>query len=112
TGERRIPIADFHTLPGQHPEIENVLGHGGLVTHVELQDRPFSLRSRYVKVRDRASFAFALASCAAALELAGDRIRDARIALGGIATKPWRALEAEHELIGRVATIGEFERAA
>ncbi|HEY6180400.1 MAG TPA: xanthine dehydrogenase family protein subunit M, partial [Kofleriaceae bacterium] len=95
SGDRAIAIADFHTLPGDHPEIESVLVPGELVTHIELPAAPFAARSRYTKVRDRAAFSFALASAAVALELRGGAIRDARIALGGLATKPWRARDAE-----------------
>ncbi len=109
---RQIAITDFHTLPGQHPEIESVLVRGELVTHVELPPRAFAKASRYVKVRDRASFAFALASAAVCLELAGRTIRDARIALGGVATKPWRSPEAEHVLTGRTVSREAFEKAA
>jgi xanthine dehydrogenase YagS FAD-binding subunit len=111
-GDRAIAIADFHTLPGEHPEIESVLAPGELVTAVELPASPLAARSRYTKVRDRASFAFALASAAVALDLRGTTIRDARIALGGVATKPWRAREAERVLIGRTATLETFQRAA
>jgi xanthine dehydrogenase YagS FAD-binding subunit len=109
---RAIAVADLHTLPGAHPEIENVLVPGELVTHVELPPRAFAARSRYVKVRDRASFAFALASAAVALELHGHTIREARIALGGVATKPWRASDAERVLVGRTATREAYELAA
>jgi xanthine dehydrogenase YagS FAD-binding subunit len=112
SGHRAIPIADFHTLPGQHPEIESVLSPGELVTHVALSATPLAARSRYTKVRDRASFSFALASTAVALDLQGGAIRDARIALGGLATKPWRAVEAERWLIGRPAALDSFRRAA
>ncbi|TMQ19437.1 MAG: xanthine dehydrogenase family protein subunit M [Deltaproteobacteria bacterium] len=112
SGVRAIPIGDFHTLPGDHPEIESALLPGELVTHVELPASAFAARSRYTKVRDRASFSFALASCAVALDLRGTAIRDARIALGGIATKPWRAREAERWLLGRATTTDNFRRAA
>lgn len=111
-GNRAIPIADLHTLPGDHPEIETVLVPGELVTHVELPALPFAARSRYTKVRDRASFSFALASAAVALDLQGGTIRDARIALGGLATKPWRAREAERWLIGKPSALDSFRRAA
>jgi xanthine dehydrogenase YagS FAD-binding subunit len=110
--ERQIPIGELHTLPGDHPEIETVLEHGELITHVELPASPFAAHARYVKVRDRAAFAFALAAAAVGLDLADGRIRDARIALGGIATKPWRSLEAEQALVGKPATRATFERAA
>jgi xanthine dehydrogenase YagS FAD-binding subunit len=112
TGDRAIPIAEFHTLPGDHPEVESVLAPGELVTHVELPVLPFAARSRYTKVRDRASFAFALASAAVALDLRGTTIRDARIALGGVATKPWRARDAERWLIGRTTSLENFRHTA
>jgi xanthine dehydrogenase YagS FAD-binding subunit len=111
-GERTIAMADFHTLPGDHPEIEHVLQPGELVTAVELPPSPFAKHAHYEKVRDRASYAFALASCGAALALDGTTIRDVRIALGGVATKPWRAIAAEKALVGRKATIDNFRRAA
>jgi xanthine dehydrogenase YagS FAD-binding subunit len=111
-GDRAIPIAEFHTLPGEHPEIESVLAPGELVTHVELPASPLAARSRYTKVRDRASFAFALASAAVALDVRGSTIRDARIALGGVATRPWRAREAERWLTGRTTSLDSFRRAA
>ena len=111
-GDRAIPIAELHTLPGDHPEIESVLAPGELVTHVELPASAMAARSRYTKVRDRASFAFALASAAVALDITGGKIMDARVALGGVATKPWRARTAEHALIGKPATLDSFQRAA
>jgi xanthine dehydrogenase YagS FAD-binding subunit len=112
SGNRAIPIAELHTLPGDHPEIESVLAPGELVTHVELPATPLAARSRYTKVRDRASFSFALASAAVALEVQGGTIRDARIALGGLATRPWRAVDAERWLIGKRAALDSFRRAA
>jgi xanthine dehydrogenase YagS FAD-binding subunit len=112
SGNRAIPIADFHTLPADHPEVESVLLPGELVTHVELPALPFAARSRYTKVRDRASFSFALASAAVALDLQGGKVRDARLALGGVATKPWRAVDAERWLIGKAATLDSFKRTA
>jgi xanthine dehydrogenase YagS FAD-binding subunit len=111
-GARTIPIAEFHRLPEDHPELETVLEQGELITHITLPARPFFARSRYLKVRDRASFAFSLASAAVALDIAGGTVREARIALGGVATKPWRSLEAEQALIGQPATLATFERAA
>lgn len=111
-GERAIPIADLHTLPGDHPDVETVLAPGELVTHVVLPALPFAAKSRYTKVRDRASFAFALASAAVALDVQGGTVRDARIALGGVATKPWRAKTAEQALIGQPARVESFQRAA
>ena len=114
-GERIIPISDFHRLPGDHPERDTVLEHGELITAVELPPAP--ARSAYRKVRDRASYAFALVSVAAALELEDDGasppvIRDVRIALGGVAHKPWRALQAEAALRGAEATDANFRAAA
>ena len=110
--ERAIPIGEFHTLPGEHPEVENVLGQGELITHVELPASPFAAHARYVKVRDRAAFAFALASAAVGLDIADGKIRGARVALGGVATKPWRSAEAEQALVGQPPARATFERAA
>jgi xanthine dehydrogenase YagS FAD-binding subunit len=110
--ERAIPIGDFHTLPGDHPEVENALEQGELITHVELPGSPFAAHARYVKVRDRAAFAFALASAAVGLDVADGRIRGARVALGGVATKPWRSLEAEQALVGPAPGRPPVERGA
>jgi len=110
--DRAIPIGEFHTLPGEHPEVENALEQGELVTHVELPASPFAAHARYVKVRDRAAFAFALAAAAVGLDVADGRIRAARVALGGVATKPWRSLEAEQALVGQAPGRPAFERAA
>jgi xanthine dehydrogenase YagS FAD-binding subunit len=110
--ERAIPFAEFHTLPGDHPEVENTLEPGELVTHVELPASPFAAHTHYVKVRDRAAFAFALASAAVGLDVADGKIRAARIALGGVATRPWRAAEAEQALVGQAPSRASFERAA
>ena len=117
-GRRAIPMADLHAEPGDHPEVETVLERGELVTHVVLPSTPFAARSRYVKVRDRASFAFALASAAVALDVAdpggpdAGTIRAARVALGGVATKPWRARAVEDVLLGYRPARDLFERAA
>ena len=111
-GGRAIPIGDFHTLPGETPELETALEPGEVVTEVFVPATGFGRRSAYVKVRDRASFAFALASAAVALELAGEKISTARVALGGVATKPWRALEVEAALLGRPPSRETFEAAA
>ncbi len=111
-GNRTSAVADLHTAPGDHPEIESVLVPGELITHVELPATAFAQRSRYTKVRDRAAFSFALASAAIALDLRGTTVHDARIALGGVATKPWRAHEAERALIGRAANLENFQKAA
>jgi xanthine dehydrogenase YagS FAD-binding subunit len=113
SGETRmIPIGELHTLPGEHPEIETVLEHGELVTHVVVPATSIAARSCYVKVRDRASFAFALAAAAAALEVSGGNIRAARLALGGVGTKPWRRLDVERALVGRRAKRTTFEKVA
>jgi xanthine dehydrogenase YagS FAD-binding subunit len=111
-GARQIPIADFHTLPADHPDIETALKRGELITHLTLPSTPFAARSGYVKVRDRAAFAFALASAAVAVELHAGRMRAVRVALGGVATKPWRSREAEAALVGQTARRSAFERAA
>ncbi len=94
-GARTIPIGDFHLLPAGTPEIENVLAPGELITAVDLPGTAFFARSHYLKVRDRASYEFALASAAVALDVEGGVVREARIALGGVGTKPWRATDAE-----------------
>ncbi len=112
TGERTLPLVDLHRLPGGHPEIETVLEPGELITAIELPARPFAHRSTYRKARDRASYAFALVSVAAALDLEAGRVKDVRIALGGVAHKPWRALNAEAAIRGQPATEAVFRRAA
>ncbi|GAA4936453.1 xanthine dehydrogenase family protein subunit M [Streptomonospora halophila] len=111
--ERRIPVAQLHRLPGEAPEHDTVLSRGDLITAVELPAMPMAARARYRKIRDRASFAFALVSVAAAIERAEDgTVADVRIALGGVAHKPWRALLAEEALRGAAATDGAFAAAA
>jgi xanthine dehydrogenase YagS FAD-binding subunit len=110
--ERRIPITDFHRLPGNQPEKDTNLLHGELITAIELPKNNFADKSYYLKVRDRASYAFALVSVAAALEVAGNKIVQARIAMGGVAHKPWRALKAEQMLVGKEATETNFKLAA
>jgi xanthine dehydrogenase YagS FAD-binding subunit len=109
SGERAIAFADFHRVPGDRPDLENVLEHGEIVTHVTIPVRPLAARSRYVKVRDRASYAFALASAAVALDLDGSVIREARVALGGVASKPWRSVAVENALVGKPATRAAFQ---
>jgi xanthine dehydrogenase YagS FAD-binding subunit len=109
---RRIPFNDFHLLPGETPERETVLERGELIVHVEIELSKLSRKSHYLKVRDRASYEFALASAAVALELEGDSIHAARVALGGVATKPWRSPEAEVELTGKPARSDAFRAAA
>jgi xanthine dehydrogenase YagS FAD-binding subunit len=111
-GERRIPIEGFHLVPGETPDRENVLAQGELITAIEVPETPFARRSLYRKVRDRASFEFALAAAAVALAVDGGRIREARVALGGVATKPWRSYEAERALTGAPLEATSFERAA
>ncbi|MCQ8191597.1 FAD binding domain-containing protein [Streptomyces rugosispiralis] len=110
--ERRIPVTRLHRLPEDAPERDTVLRRGELITGVELAPPHSATRSRYRKVRDRASYAFALVSVAATLEVTGGAIRDARIALGGVAHKPWRATTAEAMLRGAPATRGSFVDAA
>ncbi|MEV5896179.1 FAD binding domain-containing protein [Nonomuraea fuscirosea] len=109
-GTRRIPVTDLHRLPGDTPEIETDLAPGELITAVELPPAPAN--SRYRKVRDRASYAFALVSVAAALEVSDGTVTLARLALGGVAPKPWRAREAERLLTGGPADEAAFRRAA
>ncbi|WP_434385436.1 FAD binding domain-containing protein [Melittangium boletus] len=111
-GERDVPFAAFHLEPGAHPERETLLKPGELITHVTLPVSGFAARSRYLKVRDRASYAFALASAAVALELEAGTIKDARVALGGVGTRPWRSTEAESALIGQKADEVRFKAAA
>jgi xanthine dehydrogenase YagS FAD-binding subunit len=111
-GARAIPIVDFHVVPGAHPEVETTLAPGEMITHVVVPDSPFAQRSRYVKARDRASYAFALASAAVALHVEGGTIKAARVALGGVGTKPWRSKEAEQKLEGQKPTREVYRAAA
>jgi xanthine dehydrogenase YagS FAD-binding subunit len=111
-GERTIPLVDFYRLPGDEPQRDTVLEQGDLITAVDLPPLAFAAHSRYRKVRDRASYAFALVSVAAALDVAGGTVRDVRLALGGVAPKPWRAWKAEAALRGAPATEEAFRRAA
>jgi xanthine dehydrogenase YagS FAD-binding subunit len=112
SGERAIPFTAFHVVPGQHPERENVLEPGDVITAIDLPALSYARRSLYLKVRDRASFAFALASAAVALDVQSGTVRNARVALGGIGTKPWRSVEAERALIGKPATLATFQAAS
>jgi xanthine dehydrogenase YagS FAD-binding subunit len=98
--QRIIPLIDFHRLPGPTPHLETVLEPGEVIAAITVPASPAARRSHYLKVRDRASFEFAVVSAAAALEMDGARIRQARIALGGVATKPWRAPQVEAALVG------------
>lgn len=111
-GLRSVALTEFHRLPGNTPQIETVLRPGELITAVELPALPVAARSEYRKVRDRASYAFALVSVAAALHVENGRIADVRIALGGVAPKPWRARTAEQALIGQLAGPERFHEAA
>ena len=111
-GERSIPIGDFHLLPGNTPHRETVLEPGDLITHVTLPPSAPGNRSLYLKLRDRTSYEFALASAAVVITAANGKISRARIALGGVGTKPWRSTEAEAELTDQPATETTFRRAA
>ena len=111
-GARVIAFADFHRLPGDTPQLDTNLGRDAIVTAIELPPQGFAANYTYLKIRDRLSYAFALVSIAAALELEGDTIREARLALGGVAHKPWRSLKAESALKGQSATPASFAKAA
>jgi xanthine dehydrogenase YagS FAD-binding subunit len=112
-GDRRIAFADLHRLPGDMPEKDTTLEPGELITGVEVPDGPFTKHVHYQKVRERASYAFALLSVAAALDIDGSNtIKAARLAMGGVAHKPWRLAAAEQALVGQPATEASFRRAA
>ena len=111
-GERTIPFADFHRLPGSEPQRDNTLEPDELITAIDLPAQGFPDNFMYLKLRDRASYAFALVSVAVGLELDGDTIKTARIALGGVAHKPWRKPEAEALLVGKSLTKENFQAAA
>jgi xanthine dehydrogenase YagS FAD-binding subunit len=111
-GNRAIPFADFHRLPGDTPEMDTNVRADEIITAVDLPAKGFPEHYTYLKIRDRASYAFALVSVAAALEMDGDRIKEARLALGGIAHKPWRDREAEAMLRGQGATTENFQTVA
>jgi len=112
TGTRAVAFGDFHLLPGNTPQRETVLEPGDLITHVTLPPPVSGSKHLYLKLRDRASYEFALASAAVVLTIAGGNIRRARIALGGVGTKPWRSPEAEAALTGRPANDTTFRQAA
>jgi xanthine dehydrogenase YagS FAD-binding subunit len=112
SGERTIPFEQLHVLPGSTPQRETVMEHGDLITAVELPASAHARGSYYLKVRDRASYEFALVSVAAALDVAGGTIRAARVGLGGVAPKPWRSHDAEAALTGRPANAATFAAAA
>lgn len=111
-GERRLPFLDFHRLPGNTPQQDNNLQRGELITAIEVPTNAFAKHSLYTKIRDRASYAFALVSVAAALEMRGKTIQQARLAMGGVAHKPWRLMAAESFLQGKEATLANFQQAA
>jgi xanthine dehydrogenase YagS FAD-binding subunit len=111
-GERSVPARELHRSPGDRPDLDTVLDHGELITAVDLAPLPSGTRSTYRKVRDRASYAFALASVAAVLMVQEGVVTDVRLALGGVAHRPWRATRAEAALRGQPATIENFRAAA
>jgi xanthine dehydrogenase YagS FAD-binding subunit len=111
-GKRQIPFTDFHRLPGTTPHRDTNLEPGELITAILLPPAPFAKSSVYLKLRDRASYAFALVSVAAAVEISGNQIATARLAMGGMAHKPWRFTEAETFLVGKSAVAETFQQAA
>lgn len=112
SGERTIPLGDFYRLPADEPQRDTVLEHGELITAIDVPELPFATHSTYRKVRDRASYAFALFSLAAALDVVDGTVRDVRLAFGGVAPRPWRAEKAESLLRGAPATEEIFRQAA
>lgn len=112
-GERRIPFKDFHRLPGATPANDTNLQRGELITAIEIPDNDaFTKKALYLKIRDRASYAFALVSVAAALDMAGNSIKNVRLAMGGVAHKPWRLTASENFLKGKTASFENFKEAA
>jgi xanthine dehydrogenase YagS FAD-binding subunit len=111
-GERTVPLTEFHRLPGDTPHIESVLEPGEVITAITVPASPMARRSHYLKVRDRASFEFAVVSAAVALEMDGGRIRQARVALGGVGTKPWRVPRVEAALAGASLVPAALRQAA
>jgi xanthine dehydrogenase YagS FAD-binding subunit len=111
-GERQVPVAEFHRLPGDTPHIDANIAPGELIVGVDLPASKFAANVHYLKVRDRASYAFALVSVAAALELRDGVVNEVRLVLGGVAHKPWRSLEAESELRGKPLSDDSLRRAA
>src|SRR6184192_2208389 len=111
-GARAVPIGDFHLLPGSTPQRETVLEPGDLITHVTLPPPVAGSKQVYLKLRDRASYEFALASAAVVITIAGGKVTRARIALGGVGTKPWRSAEAEAALVGQPANEASFRKAS
>jgi xanthine dehydrogenase YagS FAD-binding subunit len=111
-GMRTVPIGDFHKLPGDTPNVETVLQPGEMITAIDIPASAAAKRSHYLKVRDRASFEFALVSAAVALELDGGTVRSVRVAAGGVGTKPWRLPEVEDALTGKQADAASLKAAA
>ena len=111
-GERVIPLEEFHRLPGDTPEVDNNLHADEIITAIDLPPRGFAEHHAYLKIRDRQSYAFALVSVAAALEMSGDTVVETRLALGGVAHKPWRDKQAEAVLNGKTATPENFQTVA
>jgi xanthine dehydrogenase YagS FAD-binding subunit len=111
-GSREVPMRDFQRLPGAKPQIDTELGPGEMVTAVDLPPNGFQEHSFYLKVRDRASYAFALVSVAAALDIRGGVIKDARLVMGGVAHKPWEILQARSLLADKIAELSQFQRLA
>jgi xanthine dehydrogenase YagS FAD-binding subunit len=111
-GQRAVPISAFYLLPGTTPEHETVLQPGDLITHITLPKPLDGTKSAYLKLRDRASYEFALASAAIVMKKDGDRIAHIRVAMGGVGTRPWRSVEAEKSLMGKPATAANFRAAA
>lgn len=111
-GERSLPFVEFHRLPGEHPEMDTHLLKGEIITAVEIPESAFSRNVHYLKVRERASYAFALVSVAAALDISGNTIKGARLAMGGVAHKPWRLFDAEKMLVGKPVSEQTFRQAA
>jgi xanthine dehydrogenase YagS FAD-binding subunit len=111
-GSRAVPIGEFHLLPGNTPQRETVLEPGDLITHVTLPAPVTGSRQMYLKLRDRVSVEFALASAAVVITVAGQSVTRARVALGGVGTRPWRSREAEDALVGQPANGANFRRAA
>jgi xanthine dehydrogenase YagS FAD-binding subunit len=111
-GKREIKFTDFHRLPGNTPEKDNTLQNKELITSVEIPNNNFNKNVHYLKVRDRSSYAFALISVAAALDIQSNTINDVRLAMGGVAHKPWRLTEAEEFLKGKTVSETIFRQAA
>ena len=111
-GDRRIPFQSFHRLPGDTPQKDNTLERGELILGIDIPDNPYKNHVHYLKVRDRSSYAFALVSVGAAVNLEGNTIKDVRLGMGGVAHKPWRLIEAEIFLKGKTATEATFRQAA